>query len=125
MCRPTRLRRRRCVGIQPRPSIRTSCSLWAGVTGSKCSPRTTTSAAPVRCRPARVLTSLETHEWTEVPESEAAPCPRLHHGAVLVGTQVVVFGGTNGDKDFYNDTFLFNVGVCPCRFFVPAARDVC
>lgn len=37
------------------------------------------------------------------------PPPRASHSAVAYGDNVVVFGGYNGDQEYYNDVLLYNV----------------
>lgn len=41
--------------------------------------------------------------------SSFEPGPRASHSAVAYGDNVVVFGGYNGDQEYYNEVFLYNV----------------
>lgn len=43
------------------------------------------------------------------PESESAPSARMQHSAVVVGGEMVVFGGRAGPTRPFNDVFAFNL----------------
>ncbi|KAJ2780096.1 hypothetical protein H4R18_003639 [Coemansia javaensis] len=48
------------------------------------------------------------YRWEEVETSNARPFPRGYHTSTLVGNQVVVFGGSDGNECF-GDTSLLNL----------------
>ncbi|KAJ2453540.1 hypothetical protein EV183_002179 [Coemansia sp. RSA 2336] len=56
----------------------------------------------------RADSSDDTYEWEEVETVGGRPFPRGYHTSTLVGNQVVVFGGSDGQECF-GDTSLLNL----------------
>lgn len=72
---------------------------------------------------------LATGAWTEITAA-GGPAPRLYHGGVVVGTELLVYGGTpNFDGPFYADTLALDLATDTWRTVndgvtgaVPASR---
>lgn len=68
---------------------------------------TTTRLAALRILSVKDDSSLEL--IYEDPESAAAPSARMQHSAVVVGSEMLVFGGRAGPTKPFNDVFAFNL----------------
>ncbi|KAL6974809.1 hypothetical protein U1Q18_048406 [Sarracenia purpurea var. burkii] len=56
-----------------------------------------------------IVLNLDTMAWNTLSTTGHGPGPRDSHSAVLVGSQMIVFGGTNGSKKV-NDLHILDLG---------------
>ncbi|XP_022946407.1 tip elongation aberrant protein 1-like isoform X2 [Cucurbita moschata] len=74
-----------------------------------------------------LVLTLDTMLWTNMVTTGHSPGPRDSHGAVIVGNQMIVFGGTNGSKKV-NDLHILDLGTKEwtqpeCKGNPPAPRE--
>lgn len=64
---------------------------------------------------------LATNEWTEITAA-GAPSPRLYHASVIMGDELIIFGGTNQwGLPYLSDTHAFNLTTDTWREITTAA----
>ncbi|KAL3591086.1 hypothetical protein D5086_009726 [Populus alba] len=74
-----------------------------------------------------LMLNLDTMVWNTLATTGQGPGPRDSHSAVLVGHQMIVFGGTNGSKKV-NDLHILDLGtkewISPeCKGTPPSPRE--
>ena len=74
-----------------------------------------------------LMLNLNTMVWSTLETTGQGPGPRDSHSAVLVGTKMMVFGGTNGSKKV-NDLYVLDLASkewirAECNGVAPSPRE--